>query len=445
MANIAPAMSFYFSFAFIAGTSGLASPLVIILAAVAIAILGNTLAEFSRSMPSAGSFATFVGKAFGPVAGIATGLTVSVGYMIAMSAVVVMSGGWLAIIIRRYLHVGLPWEIFASVFVLGAACMMYRGAKVSTKLASALLGTELGILLIVSVAVLFDHHRAITLQPFNPLKLNGGLSGLSLGFPLAVFMFVGWENSAALAEETADPRRNVPRAIYASVAIMALTYVFLGYATIVGFGNDTGSLASSPVPFLEVAHGLNGLLLFLAYLGGLTSVLGSLVAGANSQSRIIFSAGREGMLPGFTAKVSAGHRTPWAGIVLFLGISLAVSFAFGGGTDPAVFFGEIATLGTILVALVYLASNLALPIYYRRQHPEEFRPVRHLVLPLFGALCIALPIYELVKPGQAAPFGYFPFISLAIVAGALVYALYRSRKDHGLEERIGSFVADSDN
>ena len=132
MANIAPAMSFYFSFAFIAGTSGLASPLVIILAAVAIAILGNTLAEFSRSMPSAGSFATFVGKAFGPVAGIATGLTVSVGYMIAMSAVVVMSGGWLAIIIRRYLQVGLPWEIFASVFVLGAAYVMYRGAKVST-------------------------------------------------------------------------------------------------------------------------------------------------------------------------------------------------------------------------------------------------------------------------------------------------------------------------
>lgn len=59
-------------------------------------------------------------------------------------------------------------------------------------------------------------------------------------------------------------------------------------------------------------------------------------------------------------------------------------------------------------------------------------------------LCIAVPLYELVKPGQAAPFVYYPFIALAIVAISLAYALYLSRKEPGLEEKIGSFVADSD-
>ncbi len=444
MANIAPAMSFYFSFAIIAGTSGLASPLVIILAAVAIAILGNTVAEFSRSTPSAGSFVAFVGKSFGPIAGVTTALTISAGYVIAISAVVVISGGWFDTMVQRYLRFSAPWEIYASAFVIGAAYMMYRGVRVSTKLAAALLITEMAILLVVSVALLVDHHRSLTLQPFNPAKLSGGLSGLSLGFPLAMFMFVGWENSASLAEETSEPRHNVPRAIYASVGIMALAYVVLSYATEVAFGGNVRAIAGSSVPFLDAANGLSGLLLFFAYLAGMTSIVGSLMSAANSQSRIIFSSGREGILPGFSARVSAGRRTPWSGIALFLGAALTISFVFGRRTDPVVFFGQIATLGTILVALVYLVSNLALPFYYRRHHPDEFDISRHLVLPALGVLCIGLPLYELLKPGQGAPFGYFPYIALAIVALSVAYAFYLSRKDPGLAERIGSFVADSD-
>src|SRR5258707_5334509 len=64
MANVAPAMSFYFSFALIAAAAGIASPLTIIVAGIAIALLGNTLAEFSRSIPSTGSFITFIRKTF---------------------------------------------------------------------------------------------------------------------------------------------------------------------------------------------------------------------------------------------------------------------------------------------------------------------------------------------------------------------------------------------
>src|SRR5579884_2679564 len=67
MANIAPAMSFFFSSALIAAAAGIASPLTIIVAAIAIALLGNTLSEFSRSIPSTGSFITFIGKTFGPI------------------------------------------------------------------------------------------------------------------------------------------------------------------------------------------------------------------------------------------------------------------------------------------------------------------------------------------------------------------------------------------
>ena len=68
MANIGPAMSFYFGFGFLALTAGVASPLTIAAAGLAVALLGNTLAQFSRAHPSAGGFITFVGRSFGPPA-----------------------------------------------------------------------------------------------------------------------------------------------------------------------------------------------------------------------------------------------------------------------------------------------------------------------------------------------------------------------------------------
>src|SRR5271156_7142106 len=65
MANIGPAYSFYFGFAGIVIAAGIASPLVIVVAIVAIALLGNTLSQFSRAHPSTGGFITFVGKTVG--------------------------------------------------------------------------------------------------------------------------------------------------------------------------------------------------------------------------------------------------------------------------------------------------------------------------------------------------------------------------------------------
>src|ERR1700685_2932083 len=72
MANIGPAMSFYFGFGFLALTAGLASPLTIIAAGVAILFLGNTLSEFTKVMPSTGGFISFIGKTFGARAGVTT-------------------------------------------------------------------------------------------------------------------------------------------------------------------------------------------------------------------------------------------------------------------------------------------------------------------------------------------------------------------------------------
>ena len=113
-----------------------------------------------------------------------------------------------------------------------------------------------------------------------------------------MYLFIGWENSAALAEETGNPRRNVPRAVYLSIAMMVVSATCLfAFATVTGFGYNGTKLAAAPIPFITVAHNALAGFAFFAYLAGLTSTLGVLISAVNSQARLIFNAGREGLLP----------------------------------------------------------------------------------------------------------------------------------------------------
>ncbi|HEY8626488.1 MAG TPA: hypothetical protein VIL82_10815 [Solirubrobacteraceae bacterium] len=69
------------------------------------------------------------------------------------------------------------------------------------------------------------------------------------------------------------------------------------------------------MPFVDAATSVLGFAAFLAYLAGFTSIFGTLIAATNSQARIIFSSGREGLLPSWVAQVTERQRTPWAAFV----------------------------------------------------------------------------------------------------------------------------------
>lgn len=442
MANIAPAMSFFFSSALIAQAAGVGSPLTIIVAAVAIALLGNTLAEFSRSIPSTGSFITFIGKTFGSIMAVVTTIVVSLGYIIAMASVIDISGGWTQTILQRYLGINIPWQLLTLIFVAIVFYLMVRGVHLSTQWAGYFFLLEMAVLVVVSVAILIVHGGSLSLTPFNPASITGGLSGLGLAFPICVYMFIGWENSASLAEETTNPRRNVPRAIYASILLMGLSYLLFMYATVVAFNYDIKALSTPVVPFVTAAEKISAFLALLAYIAGFTSTMSAMIAGSNSQSRLIFNAAREGLLPAGIARVHAKTHAPWVSFLIFFVISLAIVYIFGWNVDPVTFFGQIATLGAIPVSLIYLVANLALPVYYWRHHRDQFSWVRHLILPLLGVIAIGFPLWGLVQPGQPAPFNLFPWISLGIIVVALIYGVILAIRNPGLSERVGSIVAD---
>ena len=93
-----------------------------------------------------------------------------------------------------------------------------------------------------------------------------------------------------------------------------------------------------------------------------------------------------------------------------------------GSTNPVGLYAECSTMGTIVILFVYFLTTLALPVFMWRRHRESFSALRHVAIPVLGALTLIVPFVELCKPGQPAPYSEFPYIALAIVAVAAVVA-----------------------
>ncbi len=438
IANIGPGVDFYFAFGVIAVTAGTAAPLTIVAAGVAVFFLAYVTAEFTRMEPSAGSFITYVETSLGPRAGVLVALLVTVGFTVAIAGVFAMSGGMISLTLDHYTAWHPSWVPIALVMTASAIWLATRGAGLSTSAIGVATVIQVLVMLAVSAVVLVDQRNSLSGTPFSPSHLNNGLAGLSAGFPLALYMLIGWENAPALAGETRDPRRTIPRALFGALALATALFVLFAYATIVGFHYDTSSIGRASVPFLELADRYLGDAAILAWLAGIVSVLCTLVAAVNSQGRMISDGGRTGLLPARLGSSRPPGETPvnalLAMTVVGLGIVLVwwlchVTGLLGGSDDPVKLYAECSTMGTILILFVYVLTAFSLPVFVWRRHRSSFSPVRCVAVPALGALALVIPFAELFQPGQPVPYSVFPYLALAVLAGSWVIAAYVVRRN----------------
>ena len=219
VANIGPGIDFYFAFGVIAVTAGVAAPLTILAAGV------------GCRPPRIHGGRVHKGRAFGrELYHLCRDRTRTTGRRRHSSS----GHGRLH---RRHgsgvHHVGrdgcanlahytswnLAWGPLTLVLTVGAIWLTMRGVKLSTTAVGVAVLIQVTVMVLVCVIVLVDQRAHLSAAPFSWAHLTGGLTGLSAGFPLALYMFIGWENGPALAEECRTPKRTVPRALYISVAI----------------------------------------------------------------------------------------------------------------------------------------------------------------------------------------------------------------------------------
>lgn len=443
LANLAPVEGIFLSLTLVVVAMGSQAPWAFLVAGVAILATGNTLSEFSRSIPSAGSFVTFIGRGFGarlPRTGsVLSGVTyylLMLCYPITVAAVVVFMGSWVAALFN-WGNIG--WLAVTLAGVALVVPLLLRGVVISARASFLLFCSEVIGLIVLSVVVLTLAHGHLG----APLHAHGGSPGgfkglVGFTFALAVSGFIGWENSGALAEESKDPKRFIPITVFTSIAVITVLYVLSSWAAVAGFSDWKGSIAGinalggEVTPFLDLSRHFTPWFSWFIGIVGFTSSLGCFVAAANSQTRITFNGARAGLLPRPVAAVTR-NKVPWASVAIYVGLTVILVvvpyFALHG--NAVSIFSDEASIGTVPILIVYLLANIALPLHVLATDRASFSPVRHVLIPLAGSAVLLYGVYEFVQPSQPPPANVYWVWILAIVliAAAGTAIVYFRRPD----------------
>ena len=437
--HMAPGAAIAFSIYLSIVNAGPALPLAVLLALVACTLVALSIGQLAREMPSAGGLYVYVARALGPYAGAFVGWCYLL-FQPLVAPLLFLIFAWVTRDVVFSDHHGLHWHYSGQWWiwiVLAAAIVFYltyRDVRVSTR-AGVILGVfEIVVFVALSAWMLLSNLDHLTVQTFNPSHAPGGTyAGVFKGMVFAILAFIGFESSAPLGEEAKNPRWTVPRAVVLSCVGVGIFYLFCSYAWVIGTGFDTftktATSAANPWRDLGIVFWGGGwVLVFFAIIN---SALANSNAGATAASRVLYSLGRNGLLPKAFARTHPTHKTPYVAIIFQTVLGLAVALLLGWRYgDLITAFSIIATAVTIVVIVVYIIVCLATVVYFSRR--EDRNPWLHWVLPILGAAAFVPPLYYQYFPLPAYPVRYANWVALGwLAAGLVVVALLPKRAlDH---------------
>ncbi|WP_031089662.1 APC family permease [Streptomyces sp. NRRL WC-3549] len=327
----------------VAGESGGAvwAPL---LAALCLALLtAASYAELATKYPRAGGASHYATLAYGPFTGFIAGYCMLTAGIVSVAA---LARGFAGDYLTEF--VALPVALVAVVFLTALALLNARGIRESTRANVLATLVEVGGLVLVVVLGAWIILRGdADLGRLTELGTpsEGPAGAVLSGAVLAYYSFVGFETSVNVAEETLDPRRSYPRALFGALLTAGAVYVLVGVAAAAAVPTDV--LTESGGPLLEVVKAAGGVPTGLFSVIALIAVAnGALLTGIMS-SRLAYGMARDGLLPRYLTRVLPGRRTPVAAVVTTTVLSLALALT-----------GDVATLASTLVLLLLVVFFL---------------------------------------------------------------------------------------
>ncbi len=349
----------------VAGETGGAIWVAFLLALVMAAFTAGSYAELVGKYPRAGGAGLYVHRAFGNsfVSFVVAFAVVASGIASASALARAFGGDYLSE------FVDVPVILTALGLVVLIAAVNLRGIEESVKLNVGFTLVEMGGLVLI-VVVAFAAIAGGDAQPARAFefKEGGSMLGAALaGAALAFYALIGFEDSVNVAEETQDPARTYPKALFGALAIAGALYllVTIGASMVV----PTADLAASDGALLEVIkQGPLGIPEKLFSAIGLLALSNGALINMIMASRLLYGMAEEGIVPRPFALVLSGRRTPWFAIAFTSAIA-AVLVATGD-------LDELADTTVALLVVVFAIVNVCVLVLRRDPVDHE-----HFVVP----------------------------------------------------------------
>jgi ethanolamine permease len=355
---------------------------------IAIMYLGLVfcIAEMSPALPHTGAAYSFARTAMGPWGGFITGLCENVEYVITPAVVVFFIGSYLGSIFGTPPAFQPVYWIFSYAVFVG---LNIAGVELSFRVTLVVTIAALACLVAfwVSAIPVMDFSRwALNVAPDGSELPNGGGPLLPMGLwgglaamPFAVWLFLAIEQLPLAAEESVDPKTDMPRGIIAGMLTLIVSAFMILWLNS-SVANGTFALGKSGEPLLDgfkaiYGEGIAKILALVAVVGLIASFHTIIYA----KGRQIYSLSRAGYFPRALSITHATYRTPHfamiGGALVALAIMLAIWFALGAEQGTAVIGGTLLNMAVFGAMISYVMQALSF-ILLRVQHPHIERPYR---------------------------------------------------------------------
>src|SRR5499427_10844731 len=313
IATIAPSFAILASFVFIVSFAGLSTPWAFLFGGVLLGLQALNAAQLAKVFPSAGGWYTWIARTFHPRAGFFAGVLFSV-WLPPVGALTLslLAHDVIEPSIKARYGVDIPWWIWVVAGLALVIYFAYQGIAISER---ALIITG-GIEIVIMVALALSGLASPGPGGFSFAPLNPGNFGLAtnlfLGVVFSIFAFSGWESTGPLAEESKNPKRNVPIGLVGSVIILMIYFVFVTWGYLVGIGVDKVAAtanANAPFPVAVLAQRVWGSAWVFLLFALLNSAVAVSIACFNGGTRTWYAMGRSGVLPTALGKVNPKRKT----------------------------------------------------------------------------------------------------------------------------------------
>ena len=340
-----------------------------------------SIAEMSPALPHTGGAYSFGRSALGPWGGFITGLAENIEYVLTPAVVVFFAGFYLQSSVEILFDVSVPqpwWWLILYVIFVGLNIV---GIEATMRFSVVICLLSLAILAVFFIGAIghFDSSLLTEIPPEegNSSFLPFGISGIFKALPYAIWFYLAIEELPLAAEESMDPKRDIPR----GTLLGLLTLIITGGLVLVlnpGIPPGAQEIGQSGEPLLDGFKTIFGSSEKLAALFGLFAVIG-IVASFHTiiyaYGRNIFSLSRAGYFPHWMSITHGTRKTPWLALILGGVVGYIAAFILyrqESGSDVGAALLNMAVFGAVISYFMQMLSFILL----RRNLPNIDRPYR---------------------------------------------------------------------